>query len=71
MKATPIRMSQADYRDAEGMMLGYCVTCGEEGGESVEPDARKYPCDRCGTNTVYGAQELLLMGLITFTDEDA
>ena len=38
---------------------------GTKGGEEhdgCEPDARNYPCDACGTNTVYGAQELLIMG---------
>lgn len=40
---------------------GFCVKCGERRDGWTEPDACKYPCDVCGTNTVYGAQELLLM----------
>ena len=29
----------------------------------VEPDARKYECDCCGEPKVYGAEELIMMGL--------
>jgi hypothetical protein len=38
---------------------GFCNECGAE-VEAVEPDARKYKCGACGTNAVYGAEELLL-----------
>lgn len=38
--------------------LGFCVTCGTE-HMNVEPDAREYPCEECGENAVYGAQELI------------
>ena len=37
---------------------GFCIKCGDE-VSGCEPDARKYPCDECGTNTVFGAEELL------------
>ncbi len=40
--------------------LGYCTTCGEEQG-GCEPDAREYECESCGENTVFGAEELLIM----------
>ena len=45
--------------------VGYCIACGFE-RYGTEPDARKYPCENedCGKNQVYGAQELLLMGVI-------
>jgi hypothetical protein len=43
---------------------GYCLVCGEQRG-GCEPDAREYYCDVCETPTVYGAQELLLMGRIS------
>ena len=41
---------------------GLCLACGDECG-GVEPDARKYKCEGCGAHKVYGAEELLLMGL--------
>lgn len=43
--------------------IGFCIICGEE-HYGVEPDAREYPCEVCGTNSVYGAEEILLMGLV-------
>ena len=38
---------------------GFCIHCGEQ-TDGVEPDARKYECEHCGTLSVYGAEELLL-----------
>lgn len=46
--------------DAEGG--GFCLACGES-IEGVEPDARRYTCPCCNAPKVYGAAELLLMGL--------
>lgn len=39
---------------------GFCTACGAQ-ADGVEPDARKYKCESCGANAVYGAEELLLM----------
>ena len=41
---------------------GFCLSCGHE-ADGVEPDARKYECGHCGAHKVYGAEELVLMGL--------
>lgn len=38
---------------------GFCIACGEE-AYSIEPDARKYECEYCGKNKVYGAEELVI-----------
>lgn len=39
---------------------GVCVKCGED-CTGVEPDARGYPCEACGSeNSVFGAEALLL-----------
>ena len=40
---------------------GFCVRCGFE-SNGCEPDARRYECEDCGERTVYGAEELLMMG---------
>ncbi len=40
--------------------LGFCRACGAE-AFNVEPDARKYKCEECDENEVYGASELLIM----------
>ena len=42
---------------------GFCIKCRYE-QEGVEPDAREYECDECGENAVYGAEELVVMGLV-------
>jgi hypothetical protein len=39
---------------------GFCIACGEE-AEGVEPDAEKYRCESCGSPSVYGAEQLLIM----------
>jgi len=57
------RFSLEQIEDADHRMCGFCVVCGEE-RECCEPDARKYPCEECETPTVYGAQELAIMGLV-------
>ena len=43
--------------------IGFCTNCGAE-KSCCEPDARRYECDECGMLTVYGAEELLFMGLV-------
>jgi hypothetical protein len=45
---------------------GFCLACGAV-NDGVEPDARKYECECCGAEKVYGAEELVLMGL-TYDD---
>lgn len=41
---------------------GICLACGAD-ADGCEPDARRCECDECGENRVYGAQELLMMGV--------
>ena len=43
-----------------GEMYGFCIACGAL-ADGVEPDARRYTCDECGAQKVYGAEELLMM----------
>ena len=38
-------------------------------GDPREPDARRYRCESCGANAVYGAEELLIRGIIRFSEE--
>ena len=58
-------MTEDEYREVEHDSTGACLGCGEE-AYGVEPDARRYHCDGCGQDLVYGLQELLLMNLIRF-----
>ena len=41
---------------------GFCLACGST-QDGVEPDARRYHCEACGSNKVHGAEELGAMGL--------
>jgi hypothetical protein len=45
-----------------GDYMGFCLACGAE-QEGVEPDARKYKCEACGEDKVYGCEELLIMNV--------
>jgi hypothetical protein len=45
-----------------GENLGFCTECGDE-VDGVEPDARKHTFPECGVKKVYGASELLIMGV--------
>ena len=42
---------------------GFCLACGKA-QSCVEPDARRYTCESCNAPKVYGAEQLVLMGLI-------
>ena len=50
---------EANARD----YIGWCLACGAE-RKNCEPDARKYQCDECDTFNVYGAEELVIMGMV-------
>jgi Zn finger protein HypA/HybF involved in hydrogenase expression len=41
---------------------GWCLACGAS-QSGCEPDAQRYTCEGCGAAKVYGAEELMLMGL--------
>lgn len=41
--------------------VGFCLACGAE-QDGCEPDAREYECETCGEYSVYGAEEILIMG---------
>lgn len=42
--------------------MGWCVECEDFTTSMVELDAEDYPCDVCGNNMVWGAEQALLMG---------
>ena len=56
----PIEVLQAIANDEQ---LGFCIRCGSD-RDCCEPDAREYKCEECGAHAVYGAEEILLMGLV-------
>ncbi len=38
---------------------GFCLACGKK-VYGVEPDNRNYPCEYCGKDMVFGAEEVLI-----------
>lgn len=59
---TLTRVSDAVMREQTTLdNPGFCLACGEE-ADGCEPDARRYECEACGEEQVYGASELLIMG---------
>lgn len=59
-------IAQQEYENAARNLLGWCTTCEEFTRDCTEPDAEEYDCDQCGEDTVYGAEQALIMGLIAF-----
>lgn len=49
---------------SDDSMQGWCTHCGKWTHDSCEPDAHEYKCPKCNNNTCYGAEELLIQGLI-------
>jgi Zn finger protein HypA/HybF involved in hydrogenase expression len=47
-----------------GSYEGWCVNCGEWTHDSCEPDACKYECPACEQPTCYGAEELVIQGMV-------
>lgn len=43
---------------------GWCTNCQDWTHDSCEPDAREYECPVCEQHTCYGAEELVIMGLV-------
>lgn len=48
---------------------GFCISCGAY-ASPVEPDARNYKCEDCGQHTVFGAEELVVMGLVSTSEQN-
>jgi hypothetical protein len=67
-KFVRFEMAEAEYAELEDCYQGLCVSCGDT-RDGCEPDAHKYPCESCRGMSVYGTQELLMMGRIKFIGE--
>lgn len=52
-----------EIEEARERMEGICINCGEH-KDCCEPDARNYQCEYCLEDQVFGAEELLIMGLV-------
>ncbi len=63
MKTLTITMDE--YCDVCDSYQGYCTTCGKFTREMTEPDACNYDCPICDENTVMGAEEAMIQGILT------
>lgn len=67
---TIYKLSEEEWNHHRGAYDGLCLACGEWSTGGVEPDARKYKCTSCQAMKVYGAEEVLIMDRVEFTDDD-
>lgn len=65
-----MKMVKATEEDVSEGLNGGCVSCGEIQYGGCEPDARKYECNNCGKKTVYGLEELVMMGQLHLLMDD-
>jgi hypothetical protein len=65
--ASPDEIQEIMFEDNS---IGFCIACGEE-AYGVEPDARRYECESCEEKQVYGLEELVMMGVVAYSDEQA
>jgi len=63
------QISEVDYVDATENYMGFCTECCEFTMSGVEPDAEEYHCEECEGDTVVGAENALIMGLIDLVPE--
>ena len=66
LKTNTVSVSEEDYKSAVDDYMGFCVECEEFTRECTEPDAEDYDCPVCDNNSVVGAENALMMGLIEF-----
>lgn len=59
-----------EYNEAVDQYLGWCTVCDDFTMEAVEPDATGYFCEMCEENSVMGAENALLEGLLTLVGEE-
>lgn len=58
-----IPLTLEEFEEYNEANIGHCINCGAT-TDYCEPDASEYPCPECCEHTVYGAQELLVMGYV-------
>ncbi len=66
----PVKVSEEDYMDACDNYMGWCTNCQEFSRESCEPDCENYDCPNCEEDSVFGAEQALIMGLFEIDEEE-
>lgn len=65
-KRKTVTITEDRFIEATEGYEGWCIVCQDFTTDSCEPDACCRKCDNCGQETVYGAEEALMQGNITF-----
>jgi hypothetical protein len=62
-----VEMTEQEYMAESESYSGFCLgECKSITRGQCEPDAEAYKCPECGGNTVYGIEQLLMLGLVSF-----
>jgi Zn finger protein HypA/HybF involved in hydrogenase expression len=61
--ASRVSVSIDEYERMAAADAGLCLLC-ETPAEEIEPDATRLICPACGARMVFGAEALLLMGVV-------
>lgn len=61
LKYKKIHLTVGDLEIMNNDYSGICIACGEWAHGDTEPDAKKYQCESCGENQVYGPHWLPYM----------
>lgn len=67
---SPKLVPMSEYQDAVDSYLGYCTVCRDFTRDSTEPDAEGYDCPDCGNDSVVGAENAMIMGLIEVVPDE-
>ncbi len=70
MPRIPPIITEDTYKSLVDSYQGICTSCLST-KDSCEPDAERYQCDNCDKHQVYGTEQLLIMGLLQITPDQA
>jgi Zn finger protein HypA/HybF involved in hydrogenase expression len=59
------QITEQEYRNACESDSGFCIECNDFTREMVEPDAENYKCPECEKETVFGAEQALILEYIS------
>jgi hypothetical protein len=65
-----VKISIEEYNEAVEGSLGWCPLCEEFTRDGTEPDAENYDCFMCDENSVMGAENALIMGIIELVEDE-
>jgi hypothetical protein len=65
-----ISITSEEYHCLRNDYAGLCLSCSEVVESGVEPDAEGYECEACGSNSVCGIEQALLLGELDITSDE-